>query len=255
MNSGTDLDAWLAALDARHRAALSTPEYLKAVRALSARYVERRRTLATTSPIDSAGKRAAFATYYAPLHFLTTRLIVQSLGASVRAIARIVDLGCGTGVAGLAWALECSAPVRVEGIDASGWAVGEASWNYRHWKIDGRARRGDLVRAAEALAKDRRLQGTAILLAWAVNELNDPNRDALLATLSRLRDAGARVLVIEPIARAISPWWDEWCTELHGAVSVSREWKFDAVLPPSLAATDEAAGFERTHLSARSLFV
>ena len=254
-NNRADLDAWIAALEARHRASLSTSEYLKAVRALSARYVERRRTLTTTSPLDSAGKRAAFATYYGPLHFLTARLIIRSIGAPAIAIDRVVDLGCGTGVGGVAWALECSTRVRVDGIDASGWAVGEAAWNYRHWHIDGRARRADLVRAARALEKDRRLQGTAILLAWAVNEMDDPSRAVLLAALSRLKDAGARILVIEPIARTVSPWWQDWCTELHGAISVGAEWKFESALPAALAATDEAAGFARTHLSARSLFV
>ena len=256
MSNSADLDAWIAALDARHRASLSTPEYLKAVRALSARYVERRHTLATTSAIDSAGKRAAFAAYYAPLHFLTSQLIVRSLGTKATTIDRIVDLGCGTGAASLAWALECRAPVRVDGVDASHWAVDEASWNFRHWHITGRARRGDLVRAATALAKERRaLSRTAVLLAWAVNALEAPARASLLRALSRLKDAGARFLVIEPIARTISPWWSHWCTELHGSIGVSDEWKFEATLPPALAAVDEAAGFGRTHLSARSLFV
>ena len=256
LTNSADIDAWLTALDARHRASLSTREYLKAVRALSARYVERRHTLTTTSAIDSAGKRAAFATYYAPLHFLTTRLIVQSLGTAATGIDRIVDLGCGTGAAGVAWALECGTPTRVDGIDVSSWAIDEASSNYRHWHIAGRARRGDLVRATTALANDRRaLARTAILLAWAVNELEAPARDTLLRALSRLKHAGARILVIEPIARTISPWWSDWCTELHGAISVSGEWKFETTLPPALAAVDEAAGFGRTHLSARSLFV
>lgn len=250
------LDAWIAALDARHRAPLSTSEYVKAVRALSARYVERRHALATTSALDSAGKRAAFATYYAPLHFLTTRLIVRSLGPSATAVDRLVDLGCGTGAAGLAWALECAGPIRVDGVDESGWAVGEAAWNYRHWRVAGRARRGDLVRAAAALAKNRRaLERTAVVLAWAVNELDAPARDALLPALARLRDAGARLLIIEPIARSMSPWWTGWCTELHGGFSRSDDWKFETTLPPALAAVGEAAGFARTHLSARSLFV
>jgi hypothetical protein len=256
LSKSADLDAWIAALDARHRASMSTSEYLKAVRALSARYVERRRALSTTSALDSAGKRAAFAAYYAPLHFITTRLIVRSLGAPATEVDRVVDLGCGTGAAGVAWAVECAGALRVEGVDASGWAVGEAAWTYRQWHVSGRARRGDLVRAATALATDRRgLSRTAVLLAWAVNELDAPARGALLPALARLADAGARVLVIEPIARAMSPWWDEWCAQLHGAVSVSDEWKFETPLPPALAIVDEAAGFDRTHLSARSLFV
>ena len=49
---------WLGALVARHTSTLSRAEFLKAVRALSARYVERRQELPRRSPVDSAGKRA-----------------------------------------------------------------------------------------------------------------------------------------------------------------------------------------------------
>jgi hypothetical protein len=42
--------------------ALSMPELTRAIRALSARYVESRAQLPDRSPLDSAGKRAAFAT-------------------------------------------------------------------------------------------------------------------------------------------------------------------------------------------------
>src|SRR4051794_40832473 len=74
-----DIDRWCEALIARHTASLSRPEFLKAVRALSARYVEARGRLADRSPIDSAGKRAAFAAFYAPLHFVTMREVVRAL--------------------------------------------------------------------------------------------------------------------------------------------------------------------------------
>jgi hypothetical protein len=70
---------WIDTLQTRHRAALTSSEFLKAVRALSARYVERRSTLRDRSPLDSAGKRAAFAAFYAPLHFLTAREIVRAI--------------------------------------------------------------------------------------------------------------------------------------------------------------------------------
>src|SRR5262245_7039463 len=64
-----DVTAWLDALVARHTANLSPPQFFKAIRALSARYVESRGRLPDRSPVDSAGKRAAFAAFYAPLHF------------------------------------------------------------------------------------------------------------------------------------------------------------------------------------------
>jgi methylase of polypeptide subunit release factors len=155
------IDEWVAALQTRHRASLTTPEFLKAVRALSARYVERRSELASRSPLDSAGKRAAFAAFYAPLHFLTVREIVRALAATQ--VARIVDLGCGTGAASAAWARDDEAKppddavlgagrrVLLSGIDSNAWAVDECRWNWRQLGARGDVRRGDLVRAAESL--------------------------------------------------------------------------------------------------------
>src|SRR5688500_10851840 len=93
---------WLAALEARHLADLRVPEVTRALRALSSAYVERRHKVTARATLDSAGKRAAFALFYGPLHFLTISQIVQVLGVARDGIASIVDLGCGTGVAGAA---------------------------------------------------------------------------------------------------------------------------------------------------------
>src|SRR6187549_1523528 len=71
-------------------------------RALSSAYVERRHAVA--SGLDGAGKRAAFALYYAPLHFRATSHVLHAVGAASPPPRTIVDLGCGTGAAGAAWA-------------------------------------------------------------------------------------------------------------------------------------------------------
>ena len=63
---------WLEALDERHLANLTQSEATRALRALSSCYVERGQKLASGGPLDSAGKRAAFALFYSPLHFLVT---------------------------------------------------------------------------------------------------------------------------------------------------------------------------------------
>jgi len=73
------LTTWLVALESRHMANLTRQEFTRAVRALSARYVERRNQLPDRSPLDSAGKRAAFALFYAPVHLLTTREAIAHL--------------------------------------------------------------------------------------------------------------------------------------------------------------------------------
>ncbi len=99
--------AFFEALEARHRADLSFPEIRRALQALSSLYVERRERMRSGAVFDGKGKRAAFALYYGPLHFLLVREIVRALGPARRSPRRILDLGCGTGTAGAAWALEC----------------------------------------------------------------------------------------------------------------------------------------------------
>jgi SAM-dependent methyltransferase len=249
------LAAWVDALLARHTTSLSTHELLKSIRALSARYVEARKALPTKAAADTAGKRAAFAAFFAPLHFFTVRAIVDAL-AGATAVETIVDLGCGTGAASAGWAIACGA--RVTGVDRHGWALDDARWTWRTLGIAGRTERGDLVVSAEALARRldaRTVGGTAVLLAWAVNELAPPARARLLAAVETIASRGAMILVVEPIARRASPWWDEWRSALAPLGADDADWKVPAALPPSLAALDEAAGFRRDELTARTLAV
>ena len=56
--------------------------------------------------LAGAGKRAAFALFYSPLHFVLTGHVVRELDAARPAPRKILDLGCGTGAAGAAWAIE-----------------------------------------------------------------------------------------------------------------------------------------------------
>ena len=86
-------ESWLDALDQRHLANLTPSEVTRALRALSSCYVERREKLASGGPLDSAGKRAAFALFYAPLHFMIAERIVTGLNAAA-SIKRLLDLGC-----------------------------------------------------------------------------------------------------------------------------------------------------------------
>src|SRR6476469_3117327 len=102
-----NVDAWLAALEARHLANLTRPELTRALRALSSCYVERRDKLAAGAALEGAGKRAAFAMFYGPLHFLTIGHVVREL-PDAGAVTAIHDVGCGTGVGGAAWALACN---------------------------------------------------------------------------------------------------------------------------------------------------
>lgn len=246
---------WLAALQTRHQAALTSHEFLKAVRALSARYVERRSELAGRSALDSAGKRAAFAAFYAPLHFFTAREVIRSLGAGSACAETIVDLGCGTGVASAAWALALQT-AELRGVDRHAWAVQETQWTWRELGLVGRGRQADLTEAAERLARTRdRLDRTAIIAGWSVNELRSAERTRLLQTLLAMGSRKAAILVIEPLARAATPWWDEWTSAFTIAGGRADQWKFDVALPEPLARIDEAAGFRREGLGAKSLWL
>jgi hypothetical protein len=252
------LSAWVTAVVDRHTASLTPPEFLKAVRALSARYVERRSELGRRNPTDSPGKRAAFAGFFAPLHFFTVAAIASALELiTSRARTEIVDLGCGTGVCAAAMAQGRDA-VTVVGVDEQRWALDEARWNWRQLDVKGRALQKDLVTAAEELARpERRSASPAARLAvlgWSANELEASARARLLEALVAWRDSGHGVLVIEPIARHAAPWWPEWVAALDSPTTRDDEWTLPVELPERLRALDEAAGFDREALKARSLF-
>ena len=66
-------------LETRHLADLTFPEVSRSLRALSSGYVERRTRLTEGAPLAGRGKRAAFALFYGPLHFLIVRHIATSL--------------------------------------------------------------------------------------------------------------------------------------------------------------------------------
>jgi SAM-dependent methyltransferase len=240
--------AWLDALERRHLADLTFSEVARALRALSSCYVERRSRLAAGGALEGRGKRAAFALFYGPLHFLVTRRIVRELTLAADApLERIVDLGCGTGAAGAAWALEAGVR-RISGFDRNPWAVTEAAWTYRTLGIAGRA-----VQADAARTPIRAADGDGLLLAYVLNELPDESRAALRTRLLGGSARGRRVLVIEPIARRVAPWWSAWEDAFANAGGRSDEWRFPAELPPLQRNLARAAGLDPRGLTARTL--
>src|SRR5262245_49242677 len=191
----TTSDRWLTALEQRHFSSLTFQEVSRALRALSATYVERRDRLREGAALSGAGKRAAFAVFYGPLHYLLVREIVAALGrsASLADQRTLVDLGCGTGAAGAAWAEACDPHPKVIGIDTHPWVLTEAAQTYREFGLQARTIRGD----ASAFAPPR--TRALILAAFLVNELDDKSRDRLLARFLERAAAGDRVLVVEPL--------------------------------------------------------
>jgi hypothetical protein len=238
---------WVAALEARHLADLRVPELTRALRALSSIYVERRRS-GVPRALDSAGKRAAFALFYAPLHFLTTFHIVRAIDADPPAPRGIVDLGCGTGAAGAAWAVAAGGTPAITGLDRHPWAVAEANWTYGQLGLRGRARTGDIARLPPLTA------GTAVVAAFVFNELPAPVRERLEARLIEATARAMRVLIIEPIARGVSPWWNAAAARVEAAGGRADEWRIGVDLPPPLDLLDRSAGLDHRVLTARSLY-
>ncbi len=195
--------AWVEALERRHRQSLTFPEVRRGLQALSSLYVERRGKLATGAALEGAGKRAAFALYYGPAHFLLVRAAVRALGAGAPALRTVLDLGCGTGAAGAAWALEAGAAYE----------------------------------------------------GFTVNELDLPSRDRLLSRLLEGPGRGVRVLVVEPLARRLAPWWDGWERGFTAAGGRADQWRLEEPLPETVALLGRAAGLDPTAVGARSLFL
>ena len=233
---------WFEALEARHLKNLNFSEVRRAVQALSSLYVSRRERLDRNSALDGAGKRAAFAMFFGPLHFLLVREIVRALDARVPRETAILDLGCGTGVAGAAWAIEMSAPPKVTGIDRNAWALEECKWTYRQLGVQGVAKSADIDTV-------RIPPGSAVIAAFTINELNAAARDRFR------RELRGPALVIEPIARRLTSWWDEWARDWKAAAGREDEWRFRVDLPERLALMDKAAGLDHRELTGRSLWL
>jgi hypothetical protein len=240
---------WFAALEERHLAERSFAEVRRGVQALSSLYVERRERLGSGAALDGAGKRAAFALFYGPLHFLTLREIVRALGATRLTRPLLLDLGCGTFSAGAGWASCLARPAELWGVEKNAWAAGEARFNLSRLRLRGRVVRADLERYALPAGCG------AILLAWSVNELGESGRGRLLPELLAAARSGADILVVEPLARLALRFWDDWAAAFCGAGGRADEWRFDAVLPARLALLGRGAGLDHRQLTARSLWL
>ena len=239
---------WMSFLETRHLADLTFQEVSRSLRALSSTYVERRRKLHEGAALSGAGKRAAFALFYGPLHFLLVRHIVSSVPELTHIVHEIVDLGCGTGAAGAAWASECAPAAGVHGVDRHPWAVEEARHTYRLFGLRGRARVDDVAKVVLP-------EGSAVVAAFAVNELDAATRDRLLPRLMSHAERGGRVLLVEPLAGFVSPWWPVWERAFLSSGGRANEWRTPVSLPAIVEKLDRAAGLNHREITGRSLWI
>jgi len=247
--SENPFEVWVSSLERRQLSDLTFSEVRRALTALSSLYVERRERLESGAALEGKGKRAAFALFYGPIHFLTTQGVIRGLRIASNTPRRILDLGCGTGVAGAAWALECERRPELIGVDQSGWAVDEARWTYSELKLRGHVKRGELS------SLERTVPSDAVIAAFTVNELNPQARGSLLGELLERARQGSAVLVVEPIARRGFPWWKEWTESFKNLGGREDEWRFPANLPGTLQHLSKASGMDHRELKAKSLWI
>lgn len=241
--------AWFEALYARHTSALSFSEVRRALGALSDLYVHKRHKLPSGDVFDGRGKRAAFALYYAPLHFMLIAHITQSLGAKLS--GTLVDIGCGTGVGGIAWAEAMGKVQALAGFDRNPWAASEATWNWQQFGQAGRAQRGDAT--PERLG--RLGPGDGVVAAYLINELPENTRVALLTSFLAAHSRGASVLIVEPIAKTVADFWPPWQKAIEQAGGRSDIWRTAVRLTPELRLLDKATGLRHDVLKGRSLYL
>ena len=148
----TAFDTWMQDLEARHLSELRFPEVSRALRALSSTYIERRRTIHHGAALAGAGKRAAFALFYGPLHYLIVDEVVRQLdsgtgqGASARR-PRMRHRRRRRGVGRVRLT-----PVQRSPIDRNPWSLAEAARTYRTFEVPVRTRQDDMTSAPVARA-------------------------------------------------------------------------------------------------------
>lgn len=244
------VDAWMVAEEARHCPPLSRADVRKGIQALSKLYVARRvGGRISQRAADGAAKRAAFAVFYAPLHFLTAWAAADRvLSPGALSGRTVLDLGCGTGAAGAAIALHGQAR-QVVGIDCTGWSLTAAQRTWTQLAVAGKGKRGSLP---GALGWPK--AGEVLVFGWSLNELSDEHRaDTLRRVESALRK-GCGLVILEPLSRRISPWWSDVSHRLGRLGASQADVKVTVELPPLLRDLDRAAGLDHRLIGARVMW-
>lgn len=204
-------DEWLESTLGRYLPPLNFTELRKGVQAISSLYVERRlEGRIAARAVEGVGKRAALATYYSALHFLTIHHAIRMLGKETfNDVNRVVDLGCGCGASGAAAATLIPGPPVMLGIDRSGWALEEVPRTWGAFGLTGRWIRGEAP-----LAAPRPVAGDLVVFGWCLSEMDEADRAASFKYLAGALRKGSALLIAEPLAGRILPWWKDWQEEL-----------------------------------------
>jgi len=86
-----------------------------------------------------------------------------------------------------------------------------------------------------------------------VNELDDAARGVLSERLLAHAARGGQVVVVEPVAGFVAPWWASWRAAWQAQGGKADEWRVRVDLPPIVAKLDRAAGLNHRELTGRTL--
>jgi hypothetical protein len=139
------------------------------------------------------------------------------------------------------------------------WAIAETRATYRAFGVNGQTRRSP-VPAAAAFWKDGRARAgqaraTGLVLSYVANELSAEERATLLATLMEAARHGTQVLVMEPLSRRTSPWWNGWVDAFVTAGGRADEWRVRLEPPPITLVLGHATGLDAVEATGRTLWI
>ena len=242
-----DLEAWFCAELPHHLPPLDRRELRKGIQSLSSVYLSRGAGIESRAA-SSRARQAASALFFGPLHSLSTQVVLGSLPPPEVPQACVVDLGCGSGAVG-ATVVRCGYGERVEGLDTAAWAVPAARRTYEALGVSGSARKGRLPGALGWPSGPRLL-----VFGWSLNELTEADRAQVRQRVESGLRKGCGLLLIEPLSRRITPWWDDWSRKLRRLGVSAHQAKAHVALPPCLRDLDRAAGMDHRILGARALY-
>jgi hypothetical protein len=244
-------DAWVAAEAARAEADLRFADVRRGAQALSSLYVQKRgQGGLARKAADGVGKQAAFASYYAPLHFFAAWHAARDAGLVPAGSAgwTVTDLGCGTAPVSAAVLADAPEAGRARGLDVAAWVPRAALRTWAAFGVAGRARVGRLPGALPKLGpKD------LVVAGWSLNELEPADRDAVLVRIAQGLQRGAGLLLLEPLSTRAVPWWPAAAAALtaNGAREAEVRVAFDR--PEWVARLDQATGLDHRVVGARVL--
>jgi hypothetical protein len=97
--------------------------------------------------------------------------------------------------------------------------------------------------------------GSAVVAAFAINELDDHARETVGTRILGAARRGARVLIVEPMAGWVAPWWSAWSGAFVGAGGRSDTWRVAVDLPECLRELSHACGLRHDMIKVRTLYL